>query len=108
MREFETELRNAFRAPMDRPAGRDVAVEVEARLRLYDRLRVLAVIGGAFAGLSVLAGALAAAHATEALAGLLRAVAPAATALVMHPTAVVALGGAFFLAAMARVAARDL
>jgi hypothetical protein len=108
MNEFDVQLRNAFRAPMDRPRGRDIAAAVEDRLRLYDRLRVLAVVGGSFAGLSVLAGALAAAHAAEALPELLRMVGEAATALAMHPIIVVAIGGAFFLAAMARVVARDL
>lgn len=108
MTEFETELRNAFRAPMTRPAGRDVAAAVADRLRLYDRLRVGAVIGGTFAGVAVMAGALTAAHAAEALPDLLRTLGQAASTLAMHPTVVVAIGGVFFLAAMARVVARDL
>jgi hypothetical protein len=108
MREFETELRNAFRAPMDRPPGRDVVAELEDRLRFYDRLRVAAVAGGGFAGVSVLAGALSAAHAGEALPDLLRMAGAAGTALAMHPTLMVAIGGVFFLTAMARVVARDL
>jgi hypothetical protein len=108
MTEFETELRNAFRAPMARAPSRDVAAAAVDRLRLYDRLRVGAVVGGAFAGVAVMAGALAAAHVAEALPDLLRMAGQAGSALAMHPAAIVAVGGVFFLAAMARVAARDL
>lgn len=108
MTEFETELRNAFRAPMARAPGRDVAAAVAERLRLYDRLRVGAVVGGTIAGIAVMMGALTAAHAAEALPDLLRVAGQAASALAMHPIVIVAIGGVFFLAATARVVARDL
>jgi hypothetical protein len=112
MDEFESQLANAFRAPMDRPAGADVAASVEARLRLHDRLRLAAVVGGGFAGLSVCAGALSAAHALDALPGLLRLAGSEAAALLPRlatdPLVLGILGVALLAAVMARVAARDL
>ena len=112
MDEFEAQLANAFRAPMDRPPGPDVAAAVEARLRLHDRLRVGAVIAGGLTGLLVFAAALSAAHALDALPGLLRQGVAEAAALLPRlagdPIVLMVLGAGLLAAAMARVASRDL
>jgi hypothetical protein len=112
MREFEADLEDAFRAPMRRPPGPDVAALVEARLKQRDRLRVAAVLGGTFAGASILAAALSAVRAMEALRPLVQETgAEAARALpeiLGDPATLILLGAALLAAAMARVAVRDL
>ena len=112
MDDFDADLANAFRTPMVRPAGPDLGAVVEARLRLHDRLRVAAVMGGTFTGLSVFAAALSAVRARDALQPLLNEtgaeVARVLPAIVGDPATLILLGAALLAAAMARVAVRDL